>query len=1205
MKSLERQGRASRQPARTALTSGMLLALGLAPTLAEAATVMVTSPGDTLPSAPATCTLRQAILTMNNSTVSGNCTAAAGTIGDKNSDTISFSPNVFNGGSASAAANTITLADDAAAPFGTLDITDDNLSIDASQVGGVTIKRPRAGTDNTNAFRILRHKAPRSSSTPSSLILNQLTISNGNAGGGSCYTEQVLNAGGICSVFADLTLIDSTVSNNTARGNAGGIYSRDGKLTLRRSTVSNNSSTGQLGSGGGIAAGGGVFVMADSTVSGNTVKGYGGGIILQSTNKAYISNSVISGNTSTQVGGGIILDPGTKYNGTGAPTLVATNVTISGNTSLSGAGGGIGLGDRAGAVLTNVTITGNNSASTMNQDGTDRLYAGGIFGLVRNTVKINNSIVVGNTARDPGGNLQANTDIGAPWSGSYNVSAGNVPDNGVQNIHNIGSAAADLKLGPLQNNGGLTATMLPGVGSTALDAIDSAACIDADGNAVATDQRGVRRPQNGKCDIGAVEVRGGSFNLNVTVAGSGSVSATPKPSGSGSSGDINGCTSSGGSACAAVFARENNVSTVTLKATQPAAGQALVWGGSCIAVPGMPTQATVTMDQSRTCTATFANLTIAPTGLPSGTYGAQYTAGLSAGGGTAPYSFALAPGSTLPAGLTLTATGGLSGTPTAAADTAYSFAVVVTDANGFAGNPQTLSANIAKAALIVKANDVSRTFGAPGPTFSASYTGFIPGDTAANSLTALPTFTTNATSVSPVGAGYVIAPAGAVSAKYAPTYQNGSLAITSASSATALMQSLPAGSVSGQSVVFTVTTTNTSAGSTAVPNGTVSFNEGGIALSGCSAVPLDGTGKAQCQTASLAVGSHSVTANYAPANTNFTGSASSAVTQSVAKAATTTAVTSPGAITLGSPVTVNAQVAVTSPGSGTPSGTITIGDGDAQAGDNCTISLPATSCVLTPSTAGTKTLTAHYSGDGSFGASTAPSGSLTVNPSQPGTALTSSVNPSRFSHGVTFTATVTPAAGGTSPTGSIDFSDGGSALAGCTGLALSGGIASCAASTLSVGSHTIQASYSGDTNNRPSNGALTQTVDKDTTTMSLSASPNPAGAIQPITLTATVFGDPPTGTVTFYDGTAILGTATLTTASALSSSAAVTVGPLGSGTHSLSATYAGDANNEGSASAVLVVTVNAPVVPAPLLSPWLLALLGLSFAGLSARRLRA
>lgn len=51
--------------------------------------------------------------------------------------------------------------------------------------------------------------------------------------------------------------------------------------------------------------------------------------------------------------------------------------------------------------------------------------------------------------------------------------------------------------------------------------------------------------------------------------------------------------------------------------------------------------------------------------------------------------------------------------------------------------------------------------------------------------------------------------------------------------------------------------------------------------------------------------------------------------------------------------------------------------------------------------------------------------------------------------------------------------------------------------------------------------------------------------------------------------------------------------------------YAGDGNSEGSASAVLVVTVSPPVVPAPLLSPWLLALLGPGFAGLSVRRLRA
>lgn len=63
-----------------------------------------------------------------------------------------------------------------------------------------------------------------------------------------------------------------------------------------------------------------------------------------------------------------------------------------------------------------------------------------------------------------------------------------------------------LNLGPLQDNGGPTETFLPGPGSVSIDAIPPAACLDADGLPLTTDQRGISRPQGTACDIGAVEV---------------------------------------------------------------------------------------------------------------------------------------------------------------------------------------------------------------------------------------------------------------------------------------------------------------------------------------------------------------------------------------------------------------------------------------------------------------------------------------------------------------------------------------------------------------------------------------------------------------------------------------------------------------------------------------------------------------------------
>ena len=64
-------------------------------------------------------------------------------------------------------------------------------------------------------------------------------------------------------------------------------------------------------------------------------------------------------------------------------------------------------------------------------------------------------------------------------------------------------------LGPLQDNGGPTMThaLLPG--SPAINQIPVEDCLDADGAPLATDQRGVSRPETGGtlCDVGAFEVQ--------------------------------------------------------------------------------------------------------------------------------------------------------------------------------------------------------------------------------------------------------------------------------------------------------------------------------------------------------------------------------------------------------------------------------------------------------------------------------------------------------------------------------------------------------------------------------------------------------------------------------------------------------------------------------------------------------------------------
>ena len=83
-------------------------------------------------------------------------------------------------------------------------------------------------------------------------------------------------------------------------------------------------------------------------------------------------------------------------------------------------------------------------------------------------------------------------------------------------------------------------------------------------------------------------------------------------------------------------------------------------------------------------------------------------------------------------------------------------------------------------------------------------------------------------------------------------------------------------SAPGAAVKFTATVTGDA------PTGTVAFNDGGTAISGCSAQPLSG-GVATCTTSSLSAGSHSITAVYGGDDTD-TSSTSSTLTQTVANA---------------------------------------------------------------------------------------------------------------------------------------------------------------------------------------------------------------------------------------------------------------------------------------------------------------------------------
>lgn len=105
------------------------------------------------------------------------------------------------------------------------------------------------------------------------------------------------------------------------------------------------------------------------------------------------------------------------------------------------------------------------------------------------------------------------------------------------------------------------------------------------------------------------------------------------------------------------------------------------------------------------------------------------------------------------------------------------------------------------------------------------------------------------------------------------------------------------------------------------------------------------------------------------------------------------------------------------------------------------------------------------------------------------TALTSSANPSSPGQSVTFTATVSflPGFGKGAPTGTVTFSDGSTQIG---SSAINGsGVATFATTTLAVATHSITATYSGDTNFATSTSAAVQQVVQGAAGFTLSVSP--------------------------------------------------------------------------------------------------------------------
>lgn len=298
------------------------------------------------------------------------------------------------------------------------------------------------------------------------------------------------------SVAAGATFQNMTIRHGKPNGSGGGINSYDGSVAVSNCVVTRNRATGTSSSGGGIYvynSGGALETLAisGSVISDNESGASGGGVGVSSVRTTFY-DSTISGNTAGGWGGGAYI----FY----APNPLLVNCTIYGNTALTSdkttyGGGGVMSYANGTTTIRNCTIVSNSIPNA----------CGGGIGQHYSVLDIASTIVAGNTAFQGPDHYW--------WGGSssltehYNLVGNNTNSLFIAGTTNafgsyVGTDVAriDPMLAPLADNGGPTKTCALRLGSLAINA-------GANPLNLASDQRGEGyvRVKFNQADIGAFE----------------------------------------------------------------------------------------------------------------------------------------------------------------------------------------------------------------------------------------------------------------------------------------------------------------------------------------------------------------------------------------------------------------------------------------------------------------------------------------------------------------------------------------------------------------------------------------------------------------------------------------------------------------------------------------------------------------------------
>jgi hypothetical protein len=960
-----------------------------------------------------------ATLTLTNCTISGNSASSQGG-GVYNGGTITITGCTISGNSLTGRGDGAGFENEVTATISDSTFSDNTASTGGSYGGGIgnygplTINGSTITSNTVNGFGGgLYNDGSGSVTTITGGTISGNSVTGSGSGGG-IYNE------------APITITNVDISGNSSSNGGGGVYNTD-SLTINGGTISENSA---------VMSGGGIFsnhslALAGTTISNNTAGTNGGGADDGDTNATY-ANCTFANNTATGNGGGL-------YNDSGILTIVGSN--FSGNSASNG-GGLANLGSTL--TVNNSTFSGNSASSsgggadldggTLNNDtfGGNLAATGGGIANTATALSLTNTIVAGSTGGDFAGSILAASrnnliDDPATSSGLVDGVNGNII-NHPASLSTLGSYGGPTETFTLLSGSPALDAGLPVTLTTPGDPIDAVST-----NIPATSPYnvgvGIYIQVDGEIML-VVDIPNGS-SLDVLRGQMGTTAATHA-----AGADLNIATDQRGvlrsSTTPSIGALE--VVPATILSVSP--GQGLGAGGTTvtlvgthflegatITVGGVAATNVVVVDATTITFTTPAGLAgpanivltngdgfqvtktggfnyqnpvivVGPGSLFLPTVGDTFREQLTASGGSGSgYSFTA---TGVPAGLTLSVGGLLSGTPTSALP--FTMVVTVTDGDNATGDRSyaiTADPAITLGPTTLPTLTVGDSYnqqltasGGSGSGYSFASNTLPPGLTLSNSglVSGTPTDATGvAVSVSVTvtdGEG------GTGSASYL-------LQVKGSSQAGSVVSSAPQ-TYYGQDVVLTATFSATGVGNFPM-TGTVSFYDGDTSL---GTVPLIGSnsvspqfsafsspfvaptvsGQASLPTTALAVGSHVIRAVYS-GDANYSP-ATSETPVSVQVIHTVTSTTLASSTTAAGTV-LTANVVVTSPGDPTVAGSISFYDGTTLLGSSTIIDGVATLNLGTLS-AGQHQFSAVFSGGGNS-SSSGSSGTVTVNPTVTGT----------------------------------------------------------------------------------------------------------------------------------------------------------------------------------------------------------------------------